>query len=81
MFSGNKSLFREILFLFDKNRETNLKLHHGAMVETYKKTLRLTLPHLQYLLNLDTNSAHYDPKSRSMRDNPLKDLAHKKPSE
>jgi pre-mRNA-processing factor SLU7 len=27
----------------------------------------------KYLYNLDPNSAHYDPKTRSMRDNPLKD--------
>lgn len=26
---------------------------------------------LQYLLNLDVNSAHYDPKTRAMRGNPL----------
>lgn len=25
---------------------------------------------LQYLLNLDPNSAYYDPKTRSMRENP-----------
>jgi pre-mRNA-processing factor SLU7 len=29
----------------------------------------------KYLLNLDPNSAYYDPKSRSMRDNPLADKA------
>ena len=38
-------------------------------------TLTLTPPHLlqplpRYLLNLDVNSAHYDPKSRSMREDP-----------
>lgn len=27
----------------------------------------------KYLYNLDPNSAHYDPKTRSMRENPLKD--------
>ena len=26
---------------------------------------------LQYLYNLDVNSAHYDPKTRSMRENPF----------
>ncbi|KAL5261321.1 hypothetical protein ACHWQZ_G007124 [Mnemiopsis leidyi] len=45
------------------------------------RNLRIREDTAKYLLNLDTNSAHYDPKSRSMRDNPLKDLAHKKPSE
>lgn len=29
----------------------------------------------KYLLNLDTESAYYDPKTRSMRENPLKDKA------
>jgi len=28
---------------------------------------------LQYLLNLDINSAHYDPKTRAMRENPFED--------
>uniref|UniRef100_A0A915CV58 Pre-mRNA-splicing factor SLU7 n=1 Tax=Ditylenchus dipsaci TaxID=166011 RepID=A0A915CV58_9BILA len=28
----------------------------------------------KYLCNLDANSAYYDPKSRSMRDNPFKDM-------
>lgn len=27
----------------------------------------------KYLLNLDVNSAHYDPKTRSMREDPLPD--------
>ncbi|KAJ7977244.1 Pre-mRNA-splicing factor SLU7-like protein [Quillaja saponaria] len=26
----------------------------------------------KYLLNLDVNSAHYDPKTRSMREDPLR---------
>ena len=28
-------------------------------------------PYLRYLLNLDVDSAYYDPKTRSMRENPL----------
>ncbi|KAK4376245.1 hypothetical protein RND71_006922 [Anisodus tanguticus] len=28
----------------------------------------------KYLLNLDVNSAHYDPKTRSMREDPLPDM-------
>ena len=27
----------------------------------------------QYLYNLDPNSAYYDPKTRSMRENPFKE--------
>ena len=27
----------------------------------------------QYLYNLDLNSAYYDPKTRSMRENPLQE--------
>lgn len=45
------------------------------------RNLRIREDTAKYLLNLNEHSAHYDPKSRSMRDNPLKDLAHKKPSE
>lgn len=32
----------------------------------------------QYLYNLDQNSAYYDPKTRSMRDNPFKKNAAEK---
>ena len=32
----------------------------------------------QYLYNLDQNSAYYDPKTRSMRDNPFKQNAAEK---
>jgi pre-mRNA-processing factor SLU7 len=28
----------------------------------------------KYLINLDVNSAYYDPKTRSMRENPLRDM-------
>lgn len=34
------------------------------------RNLRIREDTAKYLLNLDTNSAHYDPKSRSMREDP-----------
>jgi pre-mRNA-processing factor SLU7 len=37
------------------------------------RNLRMREDTAKYLLNLDPNSAYYDPKSRSMRDNPLAD--------
>ncbi len=36
-----------------------------------QRNLRIRENTAKYLLNLDPNSAHYDPKSRSMRSNPL----------
>jgi len=35
------------------------------------RNLRIREDTAKYLLNLDANSAYYDPKSRSMRDNPF----------
>lgn len=35
------------------------------------RNLRIREDTAKYLLNLDLNSAHYDPKSRSMREDPL----------
>jgi pre-mRNA-processing factor SLU7 len=40
---------------------------------TTVRNLRIREDTAKYLLNLDVNSAYYDPKTRSMRDNPLKD--------
>jgi pre-mRNA-processing factor SLU7 len=34
------------------------------------RNLRIREDQANYLLNLDTNSAYFDPKSRSLRDNP-----------
>ena len=34
------------------------------------RNLRIREDTAKYLLNLDPNSAHYDPKSRSMREDP-----------
>ncbi|KAJ3148280.1 mRNA splicing protein [Geranomyces variabilis] len=51
----------------------------GQKVDTKSRTtvrnLRIREDTAKYLLNLDVNSAYYDPKTRSMRDNPLKDAA------
>ncbi|KAI9096231.1 Pre-mRNA splicing Prp18-interacting factor-domain-containing protein [Phlyctochytrium arcticum] len=54
----------------------------GQKLDTKSRTtvrnLRIREDTAKYLLNLDVDSAYYDPKTRSMRDNPLKD---KDPSE
>lgn len=39
------------------------------------KPLRIREDTAKYLLNLDINSAHYDPKTRSMRDNPVAEIS------
>lgn len=39
------------------------------------RNLRIREDTAKYLLNLDVNSAYYDPKTRSMRDNPLANTA------
>ncbi|THG20598.1 hypothetical protein TEA_028577 [Camellia sinensis var. sinensis] len=40
----------------------------------WKLNLRIREDTAKYLLNLDVNSAHYDPKTRSMREDPLPDM-------
>ncbi len=51
------------------------KLFGSTQGKTFHKmtqrNLRIREHTAKYLLNLDPNSAHYDPKSRSMRSNPL----------
>ena len=42
----------------------------GAQMKVTARNLRIREDTAKYLRNLDPNSAHYDPKSRSMRDNP-----------
>ena len=39
------------------------------------RNLRIREDTAKYLRNLDPNSAYYDPKSRSMRDNPHPEIA------
>jgi len=43
----------------------------GAQMATTVRNLRIREDTAKYLRNLDPNSAYYDPKTRSMRDNPL----------
>lgn len=43
----------------------------GAEMKTTVRNLRIREDTAKYLRNLDPNSAFYDPKTRSMRDNPL----------
>ncbi|KAI8820218.1 Pre-mRNA splicing Prp18-interacting factor-domain-containing protein [Fimicolochytrium jonesii] len=49
----------------------------GQKLDTKTRTtvrnLRIREDTAKYLLNLDVNSAYYDPKTRSMRDNPVED--------
>jgi pre-mRNA-processing factor SLU7 len=49
----------------------------GQKVDTKTRTtvrnLRIREDTAKYLRNLDVNSAYYDPKTRSMRDNPLQE--------
>ncbi|KAI8084695.1 Pre-mRNA splicing Prp18-interacting factor-domain-containing protein [Halteromyces radiatus] len=47
--------------------------HVNQKTRTTIRNLRIREDTAKYLLNLDTESAFYDPKTRSMRDNPLKD--------
>lgn len=49
------------------------KLHLESKQRISVRNLRMREDTAKYLLNLDPNSAYYDPKSRSMRDNPLKE--------
>ncbi|KAJ3194479.1 mRNA splicing protein [Irineochytrium annulatum] len=42
-----------------------------AKTRTTVRNLRIREDTAKYLLNLDVNSAYYDPKTRSMRDNPV----------
>jgi len=50
----------------------------GQKVDTKSRTtvrnLRIREDTAKYLRNLDVNSAYYDPKTRSMRENPHKDV-------
>lgn len=47
----------------------------GAELKTTVRNLRIREDTAKYLRNLNPNSAFYDPKSRSMRDNPTPDIA------
>jgi len=47
----------------------------GAQMKVTARNLRIREDTAKYLRNLDANSAYYDPKSRSMRDNPNPEMA------
>ncbi|KAJ8661785.1 hypothetical protein O0I10_002593 [Lichtheimia ornata] len=47
--------------------------HVNTKTRTTIRNLRIREDTAKYLYNLDTESAYYDPKSRSMRENPLKE--------
>ncbi|KAH8555633.1 Pre-mRNA splicing Prp18-interacting factor-domain-containing protein, partial [Umbelopsis sp. PMI_123] len=47
--------------------------HVNTKTRTTIRNLRIREDTAKYLINLDVNSAFYDPKTRSMRENPLKD--------
>jgi pre-mRNA-processing factor SLU7 len=47
----------------------------GAQMKVTARNLRIREDTAKYLRNLDVNSAYYDPKSRSMRDNPNPQIA------
>lgn len=45
-------------------------LYQVTDVSAFYRNLRIREDTAKYLLNLDVNSAHYDPKTRSMREDP-----------
>lgn len=47
-------------------------LMHMLIIDLHRN-LRIREDTAKYLLNLDVNSAYYDPKTRSMREDPLPD--------
>lgn len=48
-------------------------LHIPITLIILYRNLRIREDTAKYLLNLDVNSSHYDPKTRSMREDPLPD--------
>jgi Pre-mRNA splicing Prp18-interacting factor len=51
-----------------------LYLIFNAHLFLISRNLRIREDTAKYLLNLDVNSAYYDPKTRSMREDPLPDM-------
>ena len=63
----------------NRGAEEDIELEDGAGGEGKVRQLRIREDTAKYLLNLDVNSAYYDPKSRSMREDPNPDKpAHEK---
>merc|ERR1719316_729630 len=58
----------------DFDATTAVNSTRDEKLRTTTRNLRIREDTAKYLLNLDVNSAFYDPKSRSMRDNPTKHL-------
>jgi pre-mRNA-processing factor SLU7 len=57
----------------DEMNPSGQKLHLESKQRISVRNLRMREDTAKYLLNLDPNSAYYDPKSRSMRSNPFAD--------
>jgi pre-mRNA-processing factor SLU7 len=56
---------------FIDNEEKAVTSTPAVKARTTVRNLRIREDTAKYLINLNANSAHYDPKSRSMRENPL----------
>ena len=54
-----------------RNVGTKMNANRNGGAKMSVRNLRIREDTAKYLLNLDVNSAYYDPKTRSMRDNPL----------
>jgi len=54
----------------DTEQNTSVGVKKDAKTRTTVRNLRIIEDTAKYLRNLNPDSAHYDPKSRSMRDNP-----------
>ncbi|CAG8584610.1 10946_t:CDS:2 [Cetraspora pellucida] len=57
-----------------KMKANELDKQINTKTRTTIRNLRIREDTAKYLRNLDINSAYYDPKTRSMRDNPNKDI-------
>lgn len=61
----------------DKYGDDEVKMHSSVNVDSRQtvsvRNLRIREDTAKYLRNLDSNSAFYDPKTRSMRENPYAD--------
>lgn len=61
----------------DKYGDDEVKMHSSVNVDSRQtvsvRNLRIREDTAKYLRNLDSNSAFYDPKTRSMRENPYQE--------
>mmetsp|Transcript_1782 Transcript_1782/g.5053 ORF Transcript_1782/g.5053 Transcript_1782/m.5053 type:complete len:561 (-) Transcript_1782:668-2350(-) len=58
------------------NVGTKMNANRNGGAKMSVRNLRIREDTAKYLLNLDVNSAYYDPKTHSMRENPLPDVDH-----